>query len=439
VGGFRPWTWAKTAAAKRLLSDPAVGACFGEAFWRELAPPTAAGVPVTPLRALQVSAVQACVRLLADSIAQIDRHVYERTADVRRRAEDHPVYRLLHDAPNAEQTDVDFFSLMQAWLELRGNAYAIIERNAGTIVNLWPVHPESVSVKRRATDRVIIYTVRGDDGTSREYLARDILHIKYSLSDDGITGLSPIGMAREGIGLSLAAQDYGARFFSNDARPGIAFEVEGKMPPQEKARFLEAWAAEYSRGGAHRPAVLDQKMQIKTYGVSQKDAQFLETRQFQALEIAQIYGVPPHMIAIVEKTSSWGSGIQEQSLGFVIYTLGARLRRWEAAVNRSLLGDERGRYYMEFLTDSLLRGDIKSRYEAYQIARQNGIFNADEIRRRENENPIPDGKGQIYWQPVNMAPAGFDPGKQQEPVKRVTPAAAMDFTGRLNGHGHDDQ
>lgn len=406
--------------------------------------PTGAGVYVGPDSAMRATAVLACVRVLSDSVAQIPRHLYERVtqgSSNKRRATEHPIYRLLHDTPNDQMTGYDFFKFMQMHLCLRGNAYAFIELTRGGEVRaLIPLHPSNVQVKRLESGEIEYKVYEKQQWV--KYPAGKILHVK-GLSDDGVLGLSPIGEAREAVGLSLASESYGARFFGNGARPGIAIKVKGKMSADDKEKFGEDWQRRYGRGGAHRPAVLDQETDLTTFGIPPEDAQFLETRQFQVEEIARIYGVPPHMIGAVSKVTSWGTGIEQQSIGFVTYTLQPWLENWAAALGRMLLtSDERNRYFIEFLTDSLVKADIKSRYAAYWTGRQMGVLSANDIRDRENMNPLPAGVGDIYWQPVNMIEAGSTPPNATndgEDTTRASAAPGITFAGRVNGNGHFHQ
>lgn len=424
-------------AAKRAFYSPA------DDYWYQPAsPPTSSGVHVTPLTAMRVTVVYACLRILADSIAQIPLHFYERTdesSSQKRRATTHPLYRLLHDRPNSEQTAFEFRKLMQAWLAARGNAYAWIEfnRNADPI-GLWPLHPTTVEPKRRENES-IVYRVRDAKGKTTEYPAWRILHLK-GLCDDGLLGLGPIAQARESIGMALAAEQYGARFFGNDARPSIVFQVPGRMAAEDKKRYIDAWATEYGRGGQHRPAVLDQGMTLNPFGVAPEDAQFLETRQFQVEEIARLFGVPPHMVGAVDKATSWGTGIEQQSIGFVTFTLGPWMTCWEQGLSRALLKEsERDKYFFEFMADSLVRGDMKSRYDAYWIGRQMGVWSANDIRDRENANRLPGEIGDIYWQPSNMTPAGTQPEpKPALPAPKAQPeddgaATTGASAGAING------
>jgi HK97 family phage portal protein len=228
-------------------------------------------------------------------------------------------------------------------------------------------------------------------------------------------GLSPVSMARHSLGLGLAAQEYGAKWFRDGASPSSVLETDQSMNTEQVRTVQQTWIA--SHGGRRRPAVLSGGFKWKPVQITPEESQFLQTRQHQGLEVAQMMGVPPHMIGIVDKTTSWGTGIEQQSIGFVTYTLRPWLTRIEAALTDVL---PRGQF-VKFAVDGLLRGDQKSRYEAYQNAIDSGWRNPDEVRALEDLPPIPGGAGAKYRQPMNMAPLGYDPAEATEPL--AVPAA----------------
>ena len=278
---------------------------------------------------------------------------------------------------------------------------------------MWPLRPDKVTIKRINGKLYYIYQSEGLGRFEFEHI--DILHVK-GMSLNGVEGVSPITYAREAIGLGLAAEDFGSRFFANDARPGIVLEHPGALSDQAYKKLKKSWADKHGGlANKHKVAILEEGMKIHEIGIPPEDAQFLETRKFQVNEIARIFRIPPHMIGDLERSTF--SNIEQQSLEFVIHTVRPWLVRWEQALNISLLpGEYRQKYFIEFLVDGLLRGDIKSRYEAYSIGRQNGWLSADDIRELENMNPLPDDMGKIYLIPLNMIPINT-PNIPSEPKK----------------------
>lgn len=366
---------------------------------------SATGVNVTPDRALQASAVHACVRVLSETIASLPLHVYKRLDRGKEKATDHYLYPILHDAPNSEMTSFEFRETMMGHLCLRGNAYAekVYDR-AGRIKELWPLNPDRVTVARDKTTKQLVYTVTIPDEARKVELNSDrILHIR-GLSGDGIIGYSPIRLARESIGLSLATEEYGARFFGNGSRPGGVLEHPGKLGTEARKNLKTSWE-EMHKGleQSHRIAILEEGLKWHQIGIAPEEAQFLESRQFQAVDIARIFRVPPHLVGILDRSTF--SNIEQQSIDFVVNTIRPWLVRHEQAYKQRLFDVDDVDHFAEFLIDGLLRGDIQSRYTAYSVGRQNGWLSADDIRELENMNPLPDGQGKTYLLPLNMVPA----------------------------------
>jgi len=368
------------------------------------------GKVVNPSTALQLTAVYACIRLLSETFASLPAILYRRLERGKERAIDHPLYFVLHNIANKEMTSVEFRSTMMAHVLLWGHAYAEIVRNAaGEVKSLWPITPNRVTPFRNSRNE-LVYKVNLPDNEFVNLSANRVLHISAML------GLSPIAQAREALGMSMAAEEYGARFFSNDSRPGGVLEHPGHLSKEAAQRLRESFES-YHAGLAnkHRVAVLEEGLKWQQIGLDPQDSQFLETRKFQVGEIARLFGVPPHMIGDTEKSTSWGTGIEQQNIGFITYSLRSWIVRWEQEVNKTLITqDERKFYFIEFLVDGLLRGDIKSRYQAYSIARQNGWMNGNEIRELENMNPV-EGLDE-YLVNGNMIPADqSDDPEQEEP------------------------
>ena len=406
--------------------DKAADAGYSFLFGR-----TTSGKPVNERTAMQTTAVYACVRILAEAIASLPLHVYEYQDDGGKKlVHDHPLYYLLHDEPNPEMTSFVFRETLMSHLLIWGNAYAqIIRDGAGRVLGLYPLLPDKMEVQRDDRGNIYyVYSRNSDENPMfKEYgniklKAEDVLHIP-GLGFDGLIGYSPIAMAKNAVGMTLACEEYGASFFANGANPGGVLEHPGVLKDPSKVR--ESWNSVY-RGvnNAHKIAVLEEGMKYQQIGIPPEEAQFLETRKFQINEIARLYRIPPHMVGDLDKSSF--SNIEQQSLEFVKYTLDPWVIRWEQSLQRSLLlPGEKGKYFIKLNVDGLLRGDYQSRMNGYAVGRQNGWFSANDIREMENMNPIPDEEGgNLYL--VNGAMtkladagafAGADNGQQKEEEK----------------------
>lgn len=359
---------------------------------------TSSGNRVNSHTAMQMSAVYACVRILSEAIAEIPLNFYQYTADDgKEKCPSHPLYYLLHDEPNPEMTSFVFRETLMGHLLLWGNAYAQIVRNGrGEVLALYPLLPDRMQVDRDSAGRLVYtYTRYRDEAGSRcefetiKLYKEDVLHIP-GLGFDGLVGYSPIAMARNAIGMSMAAEDYGAAFFANGATPGGVLEHPGIVKDPERLR--ESWRSQFSGKNSHSIAVLEEGMTFKPMSIPPDEAQFLETRKFQIDEIARIFRVPPHMVGDLEKSSF--SNIEQQSLEFVKYTLNPWVARWEQSLAHALLlPREKQQYVVKFNVDGLLRGDYQSRMNGYAIGRQNGWLSSNDIRELENMNRIPAEEG----------------------------------------------
>lgn len=379
------------------------------------------GKPVNEHTAMQMTAVYSCVRILAEAVAGLPLHLYKYTdSGGKEKALSHPLYFLLHDEPNPEMSSFVFRETMMTHLLLWGNAYAQIIRNGkGEVIALYPLMPNRMSVDRDSSGNLYYsYTRYSDDaptmnGVSVTLRPSDVLHIP-GLGFDGLVGYSPIAMAKNAIGMAIACEEYGAKFFANGAAPGGVLEHPGTIKDPQKVR--ESWNAAYQgSSNSHRIAVLEEGMKYQPIGISPEQAQFLETRKFQINEIARIFRVPPHMVGDLEKSSF--SNIEQQSLEFVKYTLDPWVIRWEQAISRALLrSDEKKQYFSKFNVDGLLRGDYVSRMSGYATARQNGWMSANDIRELENLDRIPpELGGDLYLINGNMtklADAGIFANKE---------------------------
>lgn len=360
---------------------------------------TSAGKPVNEHTAMQMTAVYSCVRILAETLAGLPLHVYRyNDKGGKEKYLKHPLYKLLHDEPNPEMTSFAFRETLMSHLLLWGNAYAQIIRNAkGEVISLYPLMPNKMTVDRDSNGRLFYLYQRSSEDVpslgkdSQVYLtSADVLHIP-GLGFDGLVGYSPIAMAKNAVGLAIATEEYGAKFFANGAAPGGVLEHPGTIKDPQKIK--ESWNAAYQgSANSHRVAVLEEGMKYQSIGISPEQAQFLETRKFQINEIARIFRVPPHMLADLEKSSF--SNIEQQSLEFVKYTLDPWVVRWEQSMCRALLSDsEKPIVFIKFNVDGLLRGDYASRMRGYATARQNGWMSANDIRELENLDRIPSELG----------------------------------------------
>lgn len=371
---------------------------------------TTSGKAVTERSAMQMTAVYSCVRILSEAVAGLPLHLYKYTdSGGKAMALDHSLYRLLHDEPNPEMSSFVFRETLMTHLLLWGNAYAQIIRNGkNEIVALYPLMPNKMSVDRDENGRLYYTYYRGNDEAikNKEFAVTlqpsDVLHIP-GLGFDGLVGYSPIAMAKNAIGMAIACEEYGAKFFANGAAPGGVLEHPGTIKDPQRVR--ESWQSTFGgSGNANKIAVLEEGMKYTPIGISPEQAQFLETRKFQINEIARIFRVPPHMVGDLEKSSF--SNIEQQSLEFVKYTLDPWVIRWEQSIQRSLLSrDEKAAYFVKFNLEGLLRGDYQSRMNGYAIGRQNGWMSANDIRELENLDRIPaeDG-GDLYLINGNMLP-----------------------------------
>lgn len=364
---------------------------------------SSSGKAVNERTAMQMTAVYSCVRVLSEAVAGLPLHVYRYGDDgSKEKAFTHPLYRILHDEPNPEMTSFNFRETLMGHLLLYGNAYAQIIRNGkGEVVGLYPLMPSKMTVDRDSRGQLYYLYSRGAEDSpvgeenGQVYLPPEqVLHIP-GLGYDGIVGYSPIAMAKNAVGLAIATEEYGAKFFANDASPSGILEHPGVLKNPDKVR--DSWNKLFrGSSNSHQIAVLEEGLKYQPIGISPEQAQFLETRKFQLNEIARIFRVPPHMVGDLEKSSF--SNIEQQSLEFVKYTLEPWLMRWEQGMARRLFTDgEKAGYFIRFNVEGLLRGDYESRMNGYAVARQNGWMSANDIRELENLDRIPaeDG-GDLY-------------------------------------------
>ena len=371
---------------------------------------TTSGKIVNERSAMQMTAVYSCVRILAEAIAGLPIHLYKYKADgSKEKAFNHPLYLLLHDEPNPEMSSFVFRETLMTHLLLWGNAYAQVIRNGkNEVIALYPLMPNKMTVDRDAKGQLYYEYQHSNNeaptakGSTVILKSTDVLHIP-GLGFDGLVGYSPIAMAKNAIGLAIATEEYGAKFFANGAAPSGVLEHPGTIKDPSKVR--EAWQSQFGgSSNSGKIAVLEEGMKYTPISISPEQAQFLETRKFQINEIARIFRVPPHMVGDLEKSSF--SNIEQQSLEFVKYTLDPWVIRWEQSIMRTLLSpEEKKKYYVKFNVEGLLRGDYQSRMNGYAIGRQNGWMSANDIRELENLDRIPaEEGGDLYLINGNMLP-----------------------------------
>lgn len=371
---------------------------------------TTSGKPVNERSAMQMTAVYSCVRILAEAVAGLPLHLYRYSDNGgKEKAINHSLYTLLHDEPNPEMTSFVFRETLMTHLLLWGNAYAQIIRNGkGEVVALYPLMPNRMVVDRDESGRIYYTYCRDRDEAIRSsetaviMRPTDVLHIP-GLGFDGLVGYSPIAMAKNAIGMAIACEEYGSKFFANGAAPSGVLEHPGTI--KNPSRIRESWTQTFGgSANANKVAVLEEGMKYTPISISPEQAQFLETRKFQINEIARIFRVPPHMVGDLEKSSF--SNIEQQSLEFVKYTLDPWVIRWEQALSRALFTkEEKKEYFCKFNVEGLLRGDYQSRMNGYATARQNGWMSANDIRELENLDRIPaEEGGDMYLVNGNMLP-----------------------------------
>lgn len=387
-----------------------------ERILRAGAASSSTGISVTPESAIRYGTVFACVRVRAESVGQLPLHFYERRGRQKLKAEDHPLYSLLHDAPNEMTTSQEFWEWVSACLDLHGNAFALINRlPTGAIFELLPLQPNWVTVKLDQK-RDLLYTVRiplGSGGyDQRDYTARQVLHFR-GMSLNGLTGASIIEHARETIAMGMALEKHGGKFFQNGGAPGGLLKTDQELSEANFKRLKSSWEdAHAGIDNAHRVAILEKGISWQSVGITMKDAQFLEGRQFSRSDIAGLFRVPPHLIGDLSRATF--SNIEHQGLDFVRHALVPTLTRIEQRIRLQLVPkEERPRYFAKFNVNGLVRGDMTARSAFYTAQLQNGALSPNEIRELEDMNPR-DG-GDIYLTPMNMLIDG-QPAADEEPA-----------------------
>lgn len=380
-----------------------------------------AGVNVTVESGLGVPALYACVQVISQDIAKLPLITYRRLKRGKERATDWRGYSVLHDSPNPELTSYEWREYSSSHVASWGNAYSEIDwTNAGTVRGLWPLRPDRMRITRRNGRLIYRYTL--PSGQEQELAAWRIHHTR-GLGSDGVMGWSPVRMAMQSIGLNMAAEEYGARWYAGGGQPRVIAVHPGKL--SEGAQKRLQGALEGSMNGlsnSHRIKVLEEGVALHTVGVPAGEAQFIESQEWGAHQIARLYRMPPHKIALLKNATF--SNIEHQAIEYITDTLQPWLVRHEQALYRDLLStSEQLSLFFEYLIEGALRGDIQSRYAAYAVGRNWGWLSANDIRERENLNPI-DG-GDVYLTPLNMT------NGQIPPTRSAFARLYEDATGRL--------
>lgn len=405
-----------------LFERKSIGSSYELAQYLLKGVQSSSGQAVNETKALNLAAVMTCVSLRARALAVLPVDLFERVDERSRKPAKHSINRVL-SKPNSWQSRYELFGMLETHRVLRGNAFAW--KNIGALVNgpdgrfernrvieLIPMHPDQVELVDDYDEfgAPRLYRLHRRKAPPLDLPAAEVLHLR-GLSTDGRMGRSVLTDAREMLGLALATQDHAAQFWAHDATPALALKHPARLSDKAKKNLEESWDEIYGRQqDKRRTAVLEEGIEIQQLSLSQNDSQFLETRQFQRSEIAGWFHVPPHMIGDTEKTTSWGTGIEQQQIGFVSMTMMPDLVNWEQRLALDLLADtERERLFFKFNTNALMRGDSTARSAFYRVMREVGAYSANDIRELEDRNPIADGDQ--YLQPVNLAPLGSDPLK----------------------------
>lgn len=365
---------------EKRSTNQAVG---GDSYWQDFSALRSSSA-VTPKSAESISSVYACVAAISETIGSLPLHLYRRVADEgRERAPDHPLYRVLHDAPNERQSALEFREQMQAAVLLRGNAYAQITLGSdGQVRELLPLHPDRVQVLELDSGR-LAYDVADSQGRQRRFLQEEIFHLRHR-SSDGVLGVSPVQAAREVLELALSERDHGVHSFRNGTRLSGVLQTDGQIDPGAFKGIQQLWQAAYAgTGNAARVAVLGGGLKFEPMSMTLEDAEWISARQFSVEEVCRLFRVPPTMVGDL-RHGNYSNSV-EMTRVFVTHTLRRHLVMWEQAVSRQLLTEVgRRTLFAEHSVEGLLRGDSLNRSEFYHNGITDGWLTVDEARRYEN-------------------------------------------------------
>lgn len=376
---------------------------------------SSSGVTMSERIAEGLPAIYACVHVISETVGQLPLKLHRRLPQGGKSPDtDHPLYSILHDLPNPEMTAYQFREMVTRHLAIWGRAYAEVQRNGrGEVVALWPLHPSRMFVGRNELNQKTFKYWMGKGEYQTWVFDPDrppILHLHLN-SDVGLDGRSPLMINRDSLGITKATEDYTGAFFANGAVPGVVATAKHRLSPAAREHIRESWLARFSGApNSHKLAVLEEGLTIETLGVDPDKSQLTALRSAQIEAAARIYRVPLPLIQEQTKTTTWGSGVEQLMLGFVNITMMPWFIQWQQAIKRDLLSRKSFETHDPvFVINSLVRGDIEKRYEAYRKARQNGWLNGDEIRELEDLNPIPGGVGKVFWMPANHLPTADIP------------------------------
>lgn len=370
-------------------------------------PASKAGTRVNAETAVKVAAVFACVRLISETIASLPLTLFERKPKGKDKAVGHPLYALLRECPNPETTAFAFWQMFLTNALLCGDAFALVVRNqGGRIIELWNIPTGSVRICRNPVTKERLFLITLDDGTQMKVYPENMFHLQGMRFAKSDRSLNPIDIAREALGLALATEEFGSRFFSQGANMGGIVEYPGGLDDKAFDRFKTSFNEKYAGlGNSSRVLFLEDGAKYQKISFTPDESQFLETRKFQVIEIARFFNVPPHLIMDLERATF--SNIEQQSINFVIYCLMPWFVRIEQAILKDLLlPSERAKLFAKFNANALLRGDTTARTAYYQAGRQNGYLSSDDIRELEDMDALPDNQGgDVYLVNGNMIPA----------------------------------
>lgn len=393
---------------------------------------------VTVENSIQVTAVLACVRVLAETMAQLPLHLMVTDGKTRRQAVEQPLYEVLHDRPNSWQTSFEFREMMQAHLALRGNAYAlIVPGDRGAVDQLIPLHPDRMQVflldGSGLANRRLGYLYRDEQGKQYRLTQDEVFHLR-GLSFNGFVGLSVIAAGRNAVELAQKADGYGIWFYRNSARPGglLKFPPGVRLDEPDHDRLRKSWRAAHTGQDLFTVAILEEGAEWEQMGLSNEDAQWLESRRFQTVEIARLFGVPPHMIGSAIEHGHTYANVEQSSLDFIQHTVLPLVQRWEQAIGRDLITQvfsrEGERTYAKFNLEGLLRADSKSRAIVYQMMLKNGVLSVNEVRELEDLNPVEGGDEHNI---SSNTPPPMIPGPGVEPDEENGTVHTMKVVGHL--------
>lgn len=378
---------------------------------------------VSDTRAMQVSAVFSCIRLISECVGSLPIHVYRRLPDGERElVTDHWLARLLQE-PNPWMTGQELRECMATQLAAWGNSYTLTLRaNSGRPTELFPLRPSSIDVQRNGM-KGVTYKYCSESLGDVEYGIDDVLHVR-GFGAEGFKGLSPLGFARETLGLAVSSEEYAARFFANGGKPSGVAELDQILKPEQRKALREMLEGQVGTNArtSQSMLILEAGMKYKPISIPPEDAQMLQTRSFQIQEIARVFRVPLFLLMDHEKSTSWGSGLEQQNLAFLTYTIQPYLTRIERTMNRWLLGEkERAEYFVEFNVEGLLRSDSKARAEFYASMVNNGLMTPNEVRRKENMHAVEGGDDLLVQ--VNMTRLKDLEKAHQQDAQPVAPQA----------------